>query len=579
MPGLQASSSFEWLKKAYSALAFLWLLFAAQGAMAQNLENVARVKSLKDKKPFEFGGSLGLGASYYNSNAAIKRVAPWNWYISGSPYMRIYGLHIPFTFTYSETGRSLTHPFHYNFTGASPYFKWATTHLGYRSMNFSEYTVSGVVFNGVGIELKPGNLRLGAFYGVFNPAVEADTSNGNFGVILPAYKRTGYGAKLGYGSDRNYFDFIYFRGKDDPNSLRNAPGFETIKPVDNVTFGPRFKVTFFKRWFVESDLALSVFTRNVLNDTLKETEDLRTVYKFVRVNTTTYGSFAGHVATGVNFNKWSLSLKARQVSSDFQSLGINLLQDDLREFTANPSLRLFKGKLGLSGSYGFYTDNISGKRLNTTVRNILNTNLSLQPHQRVNLGLGYSNFGTTRSNGLVQMNDSITFSIINENYNGNISLMAGKIKNPVVFSLFTQYQQADDRNIFTRQFNSSKVFNAGLNLQHKLAKLRTQIGGGVAYAEFMAAGKTFNTRNANLSVRKNFAGNKLNTGLNISYAQRFQESIRQGEVMCVNLSLQTKLGKHHNIQAQARLMRNTTGIVSNTAFNEQRFSIQYGFQF
>jgi len=548
-------------------------------AFGQNLENISKVKSIKEKKPFEFGGGLGFGASYYNSNAPVKRMAPWNWNISGSPYVRIYGLSIPFTFTYSETGRSLTHPFHYNFTGASPYYKWATTHLGYRSMNFSEYTVSGVVFNGVGVELKPGKLRFGAFYGIFNPAVEGDTFNGNFGVILPAYKRTGYGAKLGYGTDQRYFDLIYFRGKDDPNSLKSVPAFETIKPVDNVTISPRFKVTFLKRWFIESDLAISVLTRNVLNDTLKETEDLRTVYKFVRVNTTTYGSFAGHVATGVNFNNWSLMLKARQVSSDFQSLGINLLQDDLREFTANPSVQLLKGKLGISGSYGFYTDNISGKRLNTTVRNILNTNISLQPHQRINIGMGYSNFGTTRSNGLVQMNDSITFSIINENYNGNIGIIAGNLKNPFVISLFSQYQQADDRNIFTRQFNNSKVFNAGLNLSHKLKKINTQLSGGVAYAEFMAAGKTINSRNTNLSIRKSLVKNKLNTGLNLSYAQRFQETVKQGDVMSVSLSIQTKLGKRHSIQTQARVMRNTTGIVSNSAFNEQRFSIQYGFQF
>lgn len=546
---------------------------------AQDLERLGDVKNVKKRKPFEYGGSVGFGASFYNSNTANKRMAPWNWYVSGSPFVRIYGVNIPFSFTYSETGRSLTHPFHYNFTGASPYYKWATTHLGYRSMNFSEYTVSGVVFNGVGIELKPGKLRLGAFYGVFNPAVEADTSNGNFGVILPSYKRIGYGAKLGYGTDQSYFDLIYFRGKDDPNSLKEVPAFETIKPADNVTISPRFRITLFKHWFLESDLAVSVFTRNVLNDTLKETKDLRTVYKFVRVNTTTYGAFAGHVATGLNFNSWSLSLRARQVSSDYQSLGINLLQDDIREFTANPALHLFKGKLSISGSYGFYTDNVSGKRLNTTVRNIFNTQFSVQPGKRLNFGAGYSNFGTTRSNGLVQMNDSITFSIINENYNANMSLILGNTKKPVVVSFFGQYQVADDRNIFTRQFNNSKVLNAGANVQHKFVKSGLQLGGGAAFAAFEAAGNTVNTRNANASLRRNFLKNKLNLGLNVSFAERFLEGVKQGNVLSSALSVQTKLGKRHSIQSQVRIMRNTTGIISNLAFNEQRFSIQYGFQF
>ncbi len=546
---------------------------------SQNLENIKNIPKVAKKKPFEFGGSLNIGAGFYHSNAAIKRVAPYNWFVSGSPFIKLYGVNIPFTFTYSETGRSLTHPFHYNFTGASPYYKWATAHVGFRSMSFSEYTVSGVVFNGVGVELKPGKLRLGAFYGVFNPAVQVDSTNANFGVILPSYKRVGYGAKMGFGTDNNYFDLIYFRGKDDAKSLREVPAFETIKPADNVTFGPRFKFTFFKRWFVESDLAISAFTRNVLNDTLKETNDLRTVYKFIRVNTTSYAAFAGHVSSGVNFNKWGVNMRVRQVSSDFQSMGINLLQDDIREYTVNPTVSLLKGKINISGSYGLYTDNMSKKRLNTTKRSIYNSNVSINASSRLNMSFGYSNFGTTRNNGQVQMNDSITFSIINESYNGNLNYRFGSQKKPFIVSLFTQIQEAKDRNIFTRKFNNSNVLNAGLNAQYNLSKLKLQVGGGVAYANFIAGGKEFSTYNAQTSFRKPLLKNKLNASIAFSYAQRYNEGSKQGNVFSVNTGFQTKLGKRHTIQTQFRIMRNTTGIISNTAFNEQRVSIQYGFNF
>lgn len=560
----------------YKLLCMLWLMSAAC-LQAQNLENVKNIGNVKKQKPVVFGGSLGIGFSYYNSNSPVKRTAPYNWYVSGSPSVRIYGLQVPFSFTYSETGRSLTHPFVYNFSGASPYYKWATTHIGFRSMNFSEYTMSGVVFNGAGIELKPGKLRFAAFYGVFNPAVEADTGNGNFGVILPAYKRIGYGAKLGLGSDNNYFDLIYFRGKDDAASLKRVPAFETIKPVDNVTFGPRFRFTLFKHWFVESDLALSIFTRNILNDTLKETEDLLTVYKFVRVNTTTYGAFAGHVSSGLRFSKWGISGRVRQISSDFQSLGINLLQDDIREYTVNPNFSLFKSKLSIGGSYGIYTDNVSGKRINTTVRNILNTNVSINPSNKLMLGLAYSNFGTTRNNGLLQMNDSITFSIINESYNGNISYNFGTAKKPFVFSLFGLYQSANDRNIFTRQYNNSQVLNVGLNSQYKFDRSKLQLSGGLAYAAFTVAAQQFSTQSAQFGFRKSMQKDKLNMGINFNYTMRFNAGETQGDVVSVNYSLQTRLGKRHSLQTQIRLMRNSTGIISNSAFNDQRISLSYGF--
>lgn len=566
------------LKLKQYILLFIFYIFGGV-LKGQNVENIKNIKQITKKKPIEFGGNLNIGAGFYHSNAAIKRVAPYNWFISGSPFIKLYGLNIPFTFTYSETGRSLTHPFHYNFTGASPYYKWATAHIGFRSMSFSEYTVSGVVFNGIGVELKPNKLRLGAFYGVFNPAIEVDSTNANFGVILPAYKRVGYGAKIGFGTDNNYFDLIYFRGKDDAKSLKEIPSFETIKPADNVTFGPRFKFTFFKRWFLESDLAISAFTRNVLNDTLKETNDLKTIYQFIRVNTTSYAAFAGHIASGINFNKWGVNIRLRQVSSDFQSMGINLLQDDIREYTVNPNVSLIKGKINISGSYGFYTDNISKKRLNTTQRSIYNTNVGINASSRLNMSFGYSNFGTTRNNGQVQMNDSITFSIINESYNGNLNYRFGSAKKPFILSLFTQIQEAKDRNIFTRKYNNSNVLNAGLNGQYSLPKSKLQISGGLAYANFVAGGQAFTTYNAQTSFRKPFLKNKLTTSVAFSYAQRFNESLKQGEVFSINTGIQAKLGKQHSIQTQYRIMRNTTGIVSNSAFNEQRISIQYGFIF
>lgn len=550
-----------------------------QTVIAQNLESIKDIKDIKKKKPIEFGGSFGVGASYYNSNQSYKRSAPYNWFVSGSPWMKLYGLNIPFTFTYSETGRSLSHPFHYNFSGASPYYKWATTHIGFRSMNFSEYTLSGVVFKGIGVELKPKKFRFSAFYGVFNAAVEIDSNNADFGVILPSYKRIGYGTSIGIGTDKNYFDLSYFRGRDDAKSLRDEPTFENIKPMDNVSFGPKFKVTLFKRYFIESDVALSVLTRNVLNDTLKSSEELRTIYQFVRVNTTTYGAFAGHVTTGVNYKTWGLSFRARQISSDYQSLGINLLQDDLREFTASPNIRFFKGKLNLNGSYGFYTDNVSGKRLNTTKRNILNTNLSATPGKRLNISFGYSNFGTTRTNGFTQMNDSITFSIINENYNGSVGYKIGNKKRPVMVSLFAQMQQAQDRNIFTAKYNNSKVFNAGINSQYKFEKSKLQLSGGLAYAKFNAGNGNVTTYNFQSSAKKAFFKDKLSTALSLNYSQRFSNEQKQGDVLSSNVSIQTQLGKHHSIQTQFRLMRNTTGVVSNIAFNEQRVAIQYGFNF
>jgi hypothetical protein len=553
------------------------LLLASGTLLGQDVEKIKDIKKIKDKKPFQFKGSVSLGIMSYFSNSNIKRSAPFNWVVSGTPNFIVYGIQMPITLTYSETGRSLTHPFVYNFYGASPYYKWATVHVGYRSLAFSDYTLNGMVFNGFGMELKPGKFRIGAFRGVLNPAIQADTNSG-FGVILPSYKRIGYGAKLGFGTENNFLDLSFFKGKDIVSSLDATPPLAILKPAENLSFGPKFKITLFKRFFVEGDIGISIFTRNLLNDTLTETEDLKTAYKVMFVNSTTYGAYAGHIATGLNFSKWRFSLRYKQVSSDFNSMGINLMQDDIQEYTFNPSVSLWKGKLNLGGSYGFYTDNLSEKRNNTTVRKIYNTNISVSPFQRLNVSGSYSNFGTTRTNGQVQMNDSITFSLINQAISGNVSIQLGPVKKPVILSMFSSYQKADDRNIFTAKFNNSEVLSLGVNSNYQLSKSKVTIGGGVSYSDFNAGGFNYSTQTASANLGKSFLKNKIRTGLSGNFTNRFKEGQKQGQVLGLGLSQQVKL-KTHVFTVNYRFMQNSTGIISNSALNEQFINFQYGFSF
>lgn len=555
---------------------FLLLAIYLPNATAQNIEKIKDLKKIKEKKPFQFKGAVSFGLAAYFSNSTIKRGAPLNWVVSGTPTFIFYGVQVPFTLTYSETGRSLTHPFVYNFYGASPYYKWATVHVGYRSLQFSDYTLNGMVFNGFGVELKPGKFRIGAFRGILNPAIQPDSNTG-FGVILPSYKRIGYGGKLGFGTDDNFFDIAFFKGKDIVSSLNTTPPTSLIKPAENLSFGPKFRFTFFKHYFIEGDVGVSIFTRNLLNDTLTETEDLKTAYKVMFVNSTSYGAYAGHVAAGVNFSKWRFSLRYKEVSSDYNSMGINIMQDDIQEYTFNPGLTLWKGKLSLSGSYGFYTDNLSKKRSSTTVRTIYNTSVSIIPAQRLSLSGSYSNFGTSRTNGQVQMNDSITFSLINQAITGNVSVQLGNIKKPVMLSLFSSYQKADDRNIFTAKFNNSEVFSLGANSNYQFKKSKFNIGGGLSYSDFNAGGSNFSTQTANVSLGKAFTS-KVKTSLNTNYTNRFKEGTKQGSVISSGLSVQVKL-KTHVFNVNYRFMQNNTGIISNSALNEQFINFQYGFSF
>lgn len=558
----------------------LILLFGSETLLAQNLERLKEFKSLRDNKPFELSGSVGLGfSSYFSNDPMNRRTAPLNWFVSGSPVMKIYGISLPFTLIYSETGRSLTHPFVYNFYGVSPYYKWAKTHFGYRSMQFSEYTMNGMVFNGAGIELEPKKIRFAAFWGVLNPAVAEDTAEGRQGVFAPAYLRRAFGTKIGYGGKENYVDLIVFKGKDISTSLDNLPSNELIRPGENLSAGLKTRFKYFKNWFAELDGGVSLYTRNVLFDSLKDVEVLQKYQAFMLVNSTTRAYYAGHILTGCQYNKWGVNFRIREVSSDFSTMGLYFVQNDIREFTANPNFRLLKGKLSLGSSLGWYSDNISKKRAGTTIRKIMNFNSSYSFGQNWMFQASYLNFGTSRTAGLVQQNDSITFSLINQAINGSVSYTKNNDRYTHFVSLFTTYQKADDRNQFTGNFNQSATTSITSNYNISEKKHGMTLGLGVHYTGFEVMGISNDIIGSSLNAHRKWWDNKLSTGISASLSNRYSDGQKQGLVFSSSLNASMDLNKKHQVQLLANLLRNSTGIVSNHLLSEQRISMRYNYVF
>jgi len=166
-------------------LTFLLTSFALQ---AQDLEQIAK------QKPVRLNGGLTVLANTYQVSGIAPRSKPFLWSINGSPTLNIYGVTLPFYFNIGAQNRSFSQPF--NQFGVSPKYKAITAHLGWRSMNFSQYTLSGIMMFGGGIELKPGKFRFAAMVGRFNRAVREDSAQ-QFIRPQPAYKRTDFSTKIG----------------------------------------------------------------------------------------------------------------------------------------------------------------------------------------------------------------------------------------------------------------------------------------------------------------------------------------------------------------------------------------------
>ena len=125
---------------------------------------------------------------------------------------------MPFSFNwYSNEKAGFTQPF--NQFGISPTYKWLTFHLGYRNVSFSEYTLNGYTFLGVGLEARPGKFRLGAIYGKFNQNSEYDLLMVD---SIPKLTRTGWAAKIGYGTNERFVDISFLRIGDNTKNLSDS---------------------------------------------------------------------------------------------------------------------------------------------------------------------------------------------------------------------------------------------------------------------------------------------------------------------------------------------------------------------
>lgn len=386
-------------------LMLLWLL--STNLPAQNLED------LKGQTPVKLTSGLSLSTSFYSMKGAENRQLPYNWFLSGTPTLHLYGISIPVSFYWSNQSLGFQQPF--NQIGISPTWKWIKLHAGYSSVNFSDYTLAGRRFLGGGVELNPGKLRIGVVYGRFQQAVEQDSiirpTPGNFMSDLPngAFSRKGYSIKLGFGSEKSFVDFILFHASDDMSSLTDSISLSVLTPESNTALGIKHRFSIGKKIFWESDLAGSLYTRDQNYPYINAASDVLPdfLHSLFAPRHSSQLLFAGNTQLGYGAKNWQTSLRYRRISRDFKTMGAYYFQTDVEEYSGQLSLHLFKRKVMLRGSLGFQRDNLSGDRQQTTNRIIGSGVAGWQITRQFRVDATYTNFGIQQRNFVTGLQDSV----------------------------------------------------------------------------------------------------------------------------------------------------------------------------
>lgn len=428
--------------KFFVATVYLLLNVSFNSSFAQELQDTSSETDTNKMKWIGLSSGVTLSAQFYRTSTNNPRQQPFMYSISGAPALDIKGVTMPFNVIYSNQVFTYQQPF--NQLGIAPRFKYGSFYLGNSSMRFSNYTMAGQRFGGVGADIHYKWIRFGGMYGrmrrqvapigaINDPLTFVNESE------TQAYDRRGYTVKIGFGSKERFVDFIYFKAFDVTPKNFNAIDWK-VQPIENAIFGINSFMKIGKKFVLKNDWAISAFTRNTLADTVEiEDSRLRNLVSNILLPTvTTNVRIAGETSIKYLNKILSPSLSYKRVELDYTSVGAYFFLTDIQQLTAGLQLNLFKNKLSANGSFGRQSDNLQKQRLRTSYRNIGSLNLNFNPSSKWGISTVYTNYGITQSplptaltdtNRINQVNNSFTiiprYNLVRTNAIHSFTFVAG----------------------------------------------------------------------------------------------------------------------------------------------------------
>lgn len=549
-------------------LFFLSFLFLSrQPLLAQDLELIGKTK------PVRLSGTLSLqGGPYIYIGKGEPRNEPFWWQASGAPVLSLYGWQLPFSFNYGSRNRSFNQPF--NRFGVSPYYKWATFHFGYRSIRMNPFVMSGLQFLGAGMELNPKGFRFAAFYGRFAKPVAQDT----LASVTPvtAFKRMGYGMKIGFGTRRNYVDFTAVKVTDDTSSIPAPSVDASIKPQDNLALGLGGRISFGRRLNLQFDVAGSILNRDLnlaVMDTFQAFGAVKTIFQ-PRLGAQLLT--AGQASLQYTRKVFGLRFVAKRVDPDYRSLAAFYQQSDLQSLTVEPSIRLMKNKIRLSGSIGRQQDNLYRRKAFTSVRTIGSANASFNPVKEYGITLSFSNYGLAQQAGLQVLND--TFRVAQNNRSvslGQFFIRTNKERS-LNLSMNLSYQQLQDLNPYgTYSSGENSVWFMNLNGNRIRVRDNFSLQGGLNLSQNKFASGSYLLIGPTAGISRPLIKDKLQASGTLSYNKGFQAGKSSGSTLNFFSSFQYQVSKTHQFSLTFNILHNSTTFLNTGTFTEIRFLAGY----
>ncbi len=558
----------------YPASIFILLLSVSFSA-GQNLEN------LKDQPPVTVSGNVSASIQGYSTSRERASRLPFIWTLSGNPTLSIYGVTLPFSFVISRKNEDFRQPF--NQFGVSPYYKWLKLHLGYRSLSFSQYSLNGHVFNGIGAEATPGKWRFGAMYGRLLRPIEPDSAA--LVPVRPTYLRRGYSMKVGYGTSSNYVDLVLLKGWDEPGSIRRPTDSVTINPQQNLVLALKTQQRLFSRLTFNMDVGLSGWTSNLFAEGPPR-EDIPLsgiVNDLLNVNYSTQFLTAGRASLAVRVAQVNLRLQYQRVDPDYQTMGAYFFNNDLENITFSPSWSMFKRKVRVNGSVGWQRNNLREDKTNQTNRRINSLQVSYVPIPRLTASMSFTNFQINQQRLDVIRRDVID-SLQLEQFSNNLSLnvnynFGDKVKRYSLSAGFNRQSMSQEQNNEALRDNDSRSLSPTFSFRYNNKDTKWGYRASFNLNDFENSSVSSVRWGVALNADKKLADDKLMLNASGSWNQTSLDGGSAGTTIRTGLRCSYNAGEKHTLSGSAHFIQRASSNDRIEGFNEFLGSLSYNYAF
>ena len=429
------------------SIPILLFLIVSNSLLSQDFSNMEKKDLVK------LSGALSLNSTFYLGSAERP---PFFWQMSGNLNIVTPLFTIPISLTLSQQqkfsfndffdsqSKAAAQPF--NQFGMSPKYKSVTSHIGYRSLKFSEFSLSGNQFMGLGLDINPKDkfVKLKLVYGRFAKAIDTIVP----GNLSKTFERWGYGINTIIGTEKNNLGFLLFKAKDIKTSISGFDTLVTSKPADNLILGITTKQKISKNLTFEGEIDWSAYTY----DTRKTDTKLEGYTYLNNLGSLFYANNSSSLSKAMlwnlNYKKDKLNLKFgyRRVDPDYRTMGSVYLNNDFEDLTGNIKYKFFAGKMGFAFTSGLQRNNLNNDKTSETLRLISSVNSNYSPKDnKWNLNIGFSNFNSKSTMTAINLgvSDTMRFAQVTKSINAQYSINGKLKKNSLSTFISFNFQNAE----------------------------------------------------------------------------------------------------------------------------------------